>query len=179
LNPADYPDILPRRKPLKRLVNRVVLFALGRGLQSLSKHDPLIQQEVSKWPDPFTLMLVVRPDCGSMAVSRAPGGRLIYRGSDYPEEKADVVITIKNIETAFAMLIGKIGIDVGYARHSICARGDISNSVSVVRVLNIAEAYLFPSMIAKNLMKRLPPIPPARKYLLRLKAYGLGIPFGL
>ena len=45
---AKFPEIAPRRKPLKRLVNQVVLFVLGRALQSLSRLDPLIRHEVQK-----------------------------------------------------------------------------------------------------------------------------------
>lgn len=175
----QYPDIPPRNKPVKRLVNHVVMFVLGRALQSLAKHDPMIQHEVKTWPENFTLMLVVRPNGGSMAVSRLPGGRLAYRGAQFPPEKADVVIYMKSIESAFAMFTGQLGIDVAYARHAMCARGDLSNTVSVVRVLNIAEAYLFPAFISRKLMKRLPATPLWRKQALRLKAYFIGVPFGL
>lgn len=174
-----YPEITPRRKPLKRLINQVVLFVLGRALQSLSRHDPLIKHEVQGWPEGFTLMLTVRPNGGSMAVSRLPGGVLQYRGARFDEASADVIIYIKNIETAFAMLTGQLGIDMAYAQHAMCARGDLSNTVSVVRVLNIVEAYLFPSLMSRNLMKRLPPIPFARKHLLRIKTYLVGIAFGI
>jgi hypothetical protein len=175
----EFPDMPPRRKPFKKVINQVVMFVLGRALQSLSRSDPLVQHEVSTWPENMTLMLVVRPDGGSMAVSRAAGGRLIYRGSRLPEQQADVVIYVKNIDSAFAMFTGQLGIDVAYARHTMCARGDLSNTVSVVRTLNIAEAYLFPAFLSRRLMKALPPIPPLRKHALRLKTYTLGILFGL
>lgn len=179
MDAQQFPDIPPRKKPVKRLVNQVVMFVLGRALQSLSIHDPLIQHEVKTWPENFTLMLVVRPKGGSMAVTRLPGGRLAYRGAHFPEEKADVIIYMKSVESAFAMFTGQLGIDMGYAQHTMCARGDLSNTVSVVRVLDIAEAYLFPAFISRNLMKRLPPTPFWQKQLLRLKAYFIGIPFGL
>jgi len=176
---AKFPEIAPRRKPLKRLVNQVVLFVLGRALQSLSRLDPLIQHEVQTWPEGFTLMMRIRPDGGSMAVTRLPGGSLRYLGANFDESKADVVIYMKSIECAFAMLTGQLGIDTAYAQHAMCARGDLSNTVSVVRVLNIVEAYLFPSIMARRLMKRLPPIPFLRKQLLRLRTYFIGVPLGL
>jgi len=179
LDYQQFPEIPPARKPIKKMVNKVVLFVLGRALQSLSKRDPLIQREVLGWPEGFTLMLRVRPDGGAMAVTRLAGGRLQYRGANFDETKADVVIYMKNIECAFAMLTGQLGIDVAYAQHTMCARGDLSNTVSVVRVLNIAEAYLFPSFMARRLMKRMPPIPFARKHLLRIRTYFVGVLFGI
>lgn len=176
---ARFPEIAPRRKPVKRLVNQVVLFVLGRALQSLSRLDPLIRHEVQTWPEGFTLMMRIRPDGGSMAVTRLPGGSLGYLGANFDESKADVVIYMKSIECAFAMLSGQLGIDTAYAQHAMCARGDLSNTVSVVRVLNIVEAYLFPAFMARRLMKRLPPIPFLRKQLLRLRTYFIGVPLGL
>ncbi len=179
MNANDYPDIAPRRKPFKRAINQIVMFVLGRALQSLSHSDPLIQHDVRGWPENFTLLMVVRPDGGSMAVSRTKDGYLTYRGRHLPEDQADVVIYIKNIDSAFAMFTGQIGIDKAYAQHTMCARGDLSNTVSVVRVLDIAEAYLFPAFLARHLMKELPPIPFLRKQGLRVKAYTVGILFGL
>jgi hypothetical protein len=175
----DFPDIPPRRKPIKRVTNQIVMFVLGRALQSLSHSDPLIQQDVRSWPEKFTLMLVVRPDGGSMTVTRADNGHLIYRGNKISEKEADVVIYVKNVDSAFSMFTGQLGIDVAYAQHAMCARGDLSNTVSVVRVLDIAEAYLFPSILARRLMKQLPPIPFCRKHGLRLKTYTLGLLFGI
>ena len=179
MNPADFPDIPPRPRRFKRLVNHIVFFVLGRGLQSLSRHDRLIQQECSNWPEDFTLMVVVRANGGTMAVQRAGSGRLVYKGSQFPESSANVVIYLKNIDTAFAILTGQMGIDTGYAHHSMCARGDLSHLTSVVRVINVAETYLFPSFMARRLMKRLPPLPYPQKQMLRLKTYLLGIPFGV
>lgn len=179
ISKENYPDIQPGKKPIKRAVNKTFLFILGRALQSLSKHDPLIQHEVQGWPENFTLMMKVRPNGGSVALTRTDGGRLIYRGASFDEAKADVVIFLKDVEGAFDLLTGQLGIDMGYARHCMCARGDLSNTVSVVRVLNITQAYLFPRLLARRLMKRLPPIPWGRRWGLRLKAYLLGIPFGI
>jgi hypothetical protein len=179
LSPVNYPDIPPRRSPFKKFINKTVLAVLGRALQSLSRSDPLIQHDIACWPEGFTLMMVVRPDGGSLAVTRDAQSHLVYRGSHFDPEKASVVIYIKNIESAFAMFTGQLGADVAYAQHAMCAKGDLSYTVSVVRVLDIVETYLFPAFIARNLMKQLPPIPAGRKHLLRLKTYFLGVPFGI
>ncbi|HEX2978833.1 MAG TPA: hypothetical protein VHO48_01095 [Anaerolineaceae bacterium] len=175
----DFLDIPPRRKPFKRAVNQIVMFVLGRALQSLSHSDPLIQWNVRSWPENFTLTMLVRPDGGSMSVSRTANGQLRYRGSRLPADQADVLIYIKNVDVAFALFTGQLGADVAYAQHAMCARGDLSYTVSVVRVLDVAETYLFPAVLARRLMKELPPIPFLRKHALRLKTYALGILFGI
>jgi hypothetical protein len=178
-SPENYPDIPSRKKSFKRMVNRTVLFVLGRALQSISKQDSVIQEEVRTWPEDLTLMMRILPCGGQMSVRRTPEGRLIYLGAKMVEADADVVIYIKNVEAAFKMLTGQMGTDVAYAQHCIAARGDISLTVSVTRVLNRVETYLFPAFLARRLMKRLPSIPFFQKQSLRLKAYFLGIPFGI
>jgi hypothetical protein len=50
-NNMQFADIPPRRKPIKQSMNQVLMFELGRAMQSLSKSDPLIRHEVSTWPE--------------------------------------------------------------------------------------------------------------------------------
>ena len=174
-----YPEIPPRTKPFKRAINKVVLFVLGRALQSLSKADPLIRAETATWLEGFTLAMLVKPKGGSMTVRRMPDLSLKYLGSQFPNDEADVTIYINEVESAFKMFTGQLGSDVAYARHSISAKGDLSYTVSVVRVINVVEAYLFPRLISRGLMKEPPPIPWGRRQSLRLKTYLLGILFGI
>lgn len=174
-----YPDVLPKKKPIKRTVNKVVLFVLGRALQSLSKTDPLIRTETANWPEGFTLVMDILPKGGSMAVKRKADLSLSYLGTKFPAEQADVAIHINDVGSAFKMFTGQLGSDVAYARHAISAKGDLSYTVSVVRVINVVETYLFPRFMSSKLMKETPPIPGWRLHLLRLKTYTLGVLFGI
>lgn len=174
-----YPDLPSRKKPFKRTVNKVVLFVLGRALQSLSKTDPLIRAETNTWPEGFTLVMNILPKGGALAVMRKPDLCVRYLGSNYPTDKADVAIHINDVESAFKMFTGQLGSDVAYARHAISAKGDLSYTVSVVRVINVVETYLFPRFMSSKLMKETPPIPGWRLHLYRLKTYTLGILFGM
>lgn len=174
-----YPDLFPRKKPVKRTVNKVVLFVLGRALQSLSKTDPLIRNETASWPEGFTLVMNILPNGGSLAVKRQPDKSLKYLGAKFPVEQADVAIHINDVESAFKMFTGQLGSDVAYARHAMSAKGDLSYTVSVVRVINVVETYLFPRIISSKLMKETPSIPGWRLHLMRLKTYTLGVLFGI
>ena len=175
----NFPDIKPNRALVKVAVNNFMLFALGRAMQSLSHNDPLIQNEVRTWPENFSLVLGVPPKGNQMSVRSVGNGRLRSMGKQINPEDAEVSIQVKSVHSGFRMLTGQLGPDAAYAQHAMSAKGDLSYTVSVVRVLDIVEAYLFPSFIAKNLMKSLPPIPFWRKHLLRLKTYTLGLLFGI
>ena len=174
-----YPDLTSRKKPFKKPVNQVVLFVLGRALQSLSKTDPIIRAETALWPDGFTLVMDILPKGGSMAVRHQADMSLRYLGDKFPAEKSDIAIHINDVESAFKMFTGQLGSDVAYARHAISAKGDLSYTVSVVRVINVVETYLFPRILSSKLMKETPPIPGWRLHLLRLKTYTLGVLFGI
>jgi hypothetical protein len=179
LDANKFPDIKPNHAFGKVIVNNVMLFALGRAMQSLSNSDPLIQRKVRAWPENFSLVLAVPPKGCQMSVRSVGDGRLRSMGKRIKPEDADVAIRVKSVHSGFRMLTGQLGPDAAYAQHAMTARGDLSYTVSVVRVLNTVEAYLFPSFIAKHLMKSLPPIPFWRKHLLRFKAYTLGLLFGI
>jgi hypothetical protein len=178
-DPEQFPDVSSGRKPVKAAVVHAVFFVLGRALQSLSRNDQDIQAEVAAWPEELTLMMRVLPDGSAMTVQKEAGGRLRYLGARLPEDEVDIVIYIQNLEAGFRLLTGQVGTDVAYARHNIAVRGDISLTISITRVLNRVETYLFPAFIARRLMKRLPVIPFFRKNFLRLKAYLLAVPFGI
>jgi hypothetical protein len=79
---------------------------------------------------------------------------LYYCGKS--EIDADLSIYFKNIEAALLVLMGKIGIGQAFAEHRFVVKGDIMESMSLVRCLNIVEAYLFPNFIAKKILKKVP-----------------------
>lgn len=176
---SRFPDILPRKQPFKRLVIKIVLFILGRALQSLSNSDPVIQAEVKSWGQPLTFMMSVAPQVAALAVSSNADGRLKVRRQPFNPEEAEVVIYIHTVNAAFQMFTAQMGTHTAYARHEIYSRGNVALTVSIARIINIVMAVLFPAFIAKNTMKRLPDIPFLKKQALRLKTYLVGIAFGI
>lgn len=179
LRAGDYPDLPSIRKPLQRQVARIVLTILGRSMASLSKVDPVIQAEVHTWPKNLILQMAILPDSGSMTVQGTPEGKIVYLGDQVPSDQAQIVVYIKTLPAAFKLLTGQIGTDQAYARHWIAARGDLSLTLSLTRILNRVETVLFPALIARRLMKRLPDMSFLEKWHYRLRAYLLGIPFGI
>ena len=72
------------------------------------------------------------------------------------EQLADIEITFKSIDHAFFMMIGKEGVANAYARHRFTLKGDITKAISFVRCVDIIEAYLFPKLITKHILKQIP-----------------------
>lgn len=170
---------VPRKSRFKKFVVKVVFFVLGKGLQSASKHDRTLQAEVAAWPEDTLILFKVAPHEPRMAFGKTGHDRLEYKGTKITDEEADLMIAFKNLESAFLMLTAQIGTPQAYTEHRIAVRGDLVLGLSVIRCLNIVERYLFPTFLAKRVLRRLPAIPFFKRNGLRLWIYIFGIAFGI
>lgn len=173
------PLLVPRKSPFKRAIVKTVFFVLGRALQSASKHDKTLQAEVETWPKDMVVVFKVAPHSPRMAFAKTPSNQIQYKGTGITDDEAGLLIAFKNLESAFMMLTAQIGTPRAYIEHRIAVRGDLVYGLSVIRCLNIIERYLFPSFIARRILRRLPDIPFLKRNGLRLWIYLLGIAFGI
>ena len=170
-----YPEIMPRGRPLTALMVKAALFVLGRGFQSVAAWDAEVMKEIDAWEEGVGIQFEVLP-CGPYLLLRKQGGRLRMVG--LIEGKADLVITFKNLSSAFLILTGQLGTPQGYAEHRMSVKGDLARAMSLIRCLNLVEFYLFPGFMAGKILKRLPPMT-VKRFGVRLYVYLLGIPFGI
>ena len=54
------------------------------------------------------------------------------------------------------MFTGRLGVSKAYAEHRFTLKGEIGKAMSLVRCIDIVEAYLFPKFITKNILKEIP-----------------------
>ncbi|WP_102412357.1 SCP2 sterol-binding domain-containing protein [Beduinella massiliensis] len=139
-------------RALKRAVCAVVLFVLRRALDVLGRRDSRVQRELSSLGEGFVLRLSTG-EGGPQLCVRLTGGRVRRAGA---EESADVTIALKNLDAAFLLLTGTIGVAQAYAQHRFTLRGDITRTMPVVRCVDIAESYLFPWVWAGRILRRRP-----------------------
>ena len=170
-----YPPIKPGKKWFKTLVVKTIFIILGRAFQSGSGHDPEIRKEIAVWPENFTVMMNVLPECPRMILEKNHG-KFKYRESNFIE--SDLVINFKNIECAFMVLTPQIGPAQAFAQRRMTVSGNLADAMIFTRCLNIIIAYLYPKFVCKRLLKRVPAMT-ARKQLTRVIIYTAGIPFGL
>lgn len=170
----QYTPIPPGRKWFKEMVSAIVFFVMGRAFQSAAKMDANIRREVAEWEEGFRLCMRILPDGPSMGLEKSDG-RLRYRGKG--DADADLVVQLKNVESAFLVLTPQMGSDEAFAEHRLSLIGEVSRAMSFVRCLNLLIAYLYPKFLSRRLMKRLPEVvnPIGR----RIYLYTIGIPFGI
>lgn len=149
-----YEDIVPGKSPVKKKLAGAVFWFLGRGFQAAAALDSGIQEEIAAWPESFTMLMRVEP-WGPCLVMGKRKGKFIYLGSRARE--ADLTISFKNIDAALRVLLGMDGVDQSFAEHRLAMKGDIiAYGMPLTRCLYRVEAYLFPSFIARRILKKMP-----------------------
>ncbi|MCG8570130.1 MAG: hypothetical protein MJB14_08320 [Spirochaetes bacterium] len=160
----------PGSKVFKTQYVKIMCFFVGRALAAVSKVDQEVKEEIATLPEGFTFMLKILPYGPSLAVTYQQK-RLRYEGGNYPEEQADVVIMIKNIEAAFLLFTFQEGTALAFCRDRMAVKGDLTTAMAIVRCLNIVETYLLPKFLAKKALKRYPEWNFFRKHLGRIVIY--------
>lgn len=149
-----YIVLKPRKKRFKIFISSIVLWFLGRGFQSVVSFDKGAKEEAKSIPDGTTLVLKINSIGPSLTLKKQKD-KFIFVGL-IENEKPDLAIYFKNIEAAFLVLTGQIGISQAYAEHRFSLHGDIITTMPIVRILCLVEAYLFPKFISKKLLKEMP-----------------------
>ena len=146
----------------KRITSKIVLFFLYRGFKVLYHYDNNLKQELDALDDKLSIRLQLQKNDYSLILLKDKNK--IKRIKDKNNKnnkkensnKEDIIITFKSIDSAFIVLTGRAGIAHAYARHSFTLKGDISKAMALVRCINIVEAYLFPKILTKNILKEIP-----------------------
>ncbi len=166
--------INPNKKRFKTIIIQIVFFILGRALSTSSKFDRVIKKELETWPENFKLIYKVDPNGPSLSLKKMHG--CLHRSQD---NNGEMVIRIKSIEIAFLLLTARIGTVQAFIEHRATIKGDVTIGMSLIRILNRVQTYMFPRIIAKRLIKRLPNIPWYSRYYGRIRIMFLGVPFGI
>lgn len=150
----SYVIFKPRKKRLKLFISSVVLWFLGRAFQSVVSFDKGAREEVKSIPEGTIVMLKINP-IGPMMTLEKKRDKFLYLGA-LEVNNPDIAIHFKNIEGAFLVLTGQLGIAQAYAEHRFTLNGDIFATMSIVRILYLVEAYLFPKFISSKILKEMP-----------------------
>jgi len=176
-------EIKPNKSCFKRTVVTIGFWALGRALQSLSHFDKKVIEDIKDWPENFKISLNVLPLGPYLSIVKK-NGKLKLNGvssKENPTEKfqnADLIVDVKNIDTAFRMIIAQWGVHDVYAQHKTSVIGNVVDAMKFIRIIYAAEDFLFPPILSKNILKRLRKTS-FSKFSNRMRVYFLGLFFGI
>lgn len=149
-----YSQVRAGSKKIKKKIISIILWFLGRGIQSCTRFDESVKKEIQAFDEGFRIMFKVWNSEQTMIVEKKEN-RLHHIPKNKGKE-ADMTIYFKSIESALMLLTGQMGIAQAYAEHRILLKGDIMLGMSFIRVINIVEAYLFPKFWVKRILKAFP-----------------------
>ncbi len=155
------------KRELQNQVNALVLQVLFRGFRVLYKHDERVRKEMDAWKDGLTLKLVCGPGGAVLAMrkSERTGVAKLHRA-----QRTAITMRFKSVEGAFRVLTGQMSVSQAYAAHFFTLEGDIYQTMSFVRCVEYAEAYLFPRFWSRRILKEVP-----EKELSALRVYVLAL----
>ena len=150
----------------KRNMCGVVMKLLGKGICYAYKVDSRVKEDLDKIcgytekdgesvANDFAVKIAINP-IGPCMVFGKKDGKVFSNKCDF-DEKADILLSFKGVNSAFKMFTGRLGLGDGYAQHRFTVNGDLYKVLGIVRIMNIVESYLFPKFIAKKLMNPVPP----------------------
>lgn len=137
---------------LKAFVSKIVLFFLYRGFKACYKFDSRVREEIDSWQEGMSAVIETGIKGVNLCIKKRDGDLIRLQIID----NADIVIKFKSIDTAFLMFTGRLGVAKAYAQHRFTLKGEINKTMSLVRVIDIVEAYLFPKIITKHILKEVP-----------------------
>ncbi len=145
-----------RRLAGKKMVSAVILHFLFHGLHVLDRKDERVHAEIDEWEDGFAWGIGMGEGAPALYMKKTERGFLRLSGQETKPEELDLMIRFKSVDAAFQVLSGQAGVAASYARHGFVLKGDIARAMSVVRCMDLAEAYLFPKMISRRILKEVP-----------------------
>ncbi len=139
---------------MERKIAEIILYFLYGGLKQLNEQDTRIQKEIRSWRPGMIYGLKCGPDGPDLYIRKGEYGleRLDYALQDV----ADVCIEFKSFHHAFYVLTGRQSVADAYAHHNFTLYGDIGQTMSFARCVDLLETYLFPKLITARILKEVP-----------------------
>lgn len=136
---------------VKIVISKIVLFFLGRGIQTLYKQDSMVRHEIIGWKENFVIQITSQNHEIDWKLKKE-NGKLVHTES----ENIDLSISFKSIDILFKLVTGRLGVAQAYAEHRFLLKGEIKDAMSFVRVIDRTEGYLFPKFMTKGILKQIP-----------------------
>jgi hypothetical protein len=150
-----YQEIEPPKKRFKDQVVRLCLYCLGIGIETAYKNVPEVKKEWDALPEPFSFCFSVENGPSMMVLKRANTVTYVGEKEAY---RADLELVIKNIEFAYLAMTGKMSTPNLIYHNRQCVRGDLNYMIRMIRVLGAAQALLFPNLLLRFYVKKVPPL---------------------
>ena len=161
---------------MQYIVCSVILKFLYHGLRILYRHDDRVKQDLDRIDRGTTIRLSCSSHGPELKITASEhgidrctprrcrrylkntaDGSADAKAAESAEKLPDIDIRFKGLAFSFAVFTGQIGIAEAFSGHMMYVNGDFSKIMSLVRCMEQAERYLFPSFMGRRILKKLLP----------------------
>lgn len=148
---------------LQKIVVAIALRLLHAALVELQLLDCTMAQELQKLPKGMSFAIHTGHKAPALTVRW--DGRRLQRVVE-AGYAAQCTLRIKALAISFRLFTGQMGLAHAYAQHALTVAGEIANVMRLARLVNRAEAYLFPPFISHRILPESPKleVSPIRVY---------------
>jgi len=159
---------------LKNMVTAVGFYALKQGSISASHFNKELQRELEAWPEAYSILLKVLPNGSRIAFEKHQGKlrAISPKGDDF-----DLIVVFKTEDIAFRIITTLNNVPKAFTQNRLMVYGNTSDSMILIRVLNIVQSYLFPPILSMRVLKRVPKFT-IGQHIGRIRLYTLGLLLG-
>jgi predicted Zn-dependent protease with MMP-like domain len=154
----------------KSIITKLGLKALQRAAISLSHFNSTIKEELNVWPQQFRIKIAVKNTTLGIAWKKTDSGLK----STNLNGVFDLEVYFKNIPIAYRVITTLSNVPEAFTQNRIQAYGNIPDSMILIRVLNVVQSYLFPPLLSKRVLKRVPKFG-WKQHIGRIRVYTLGL----
>lgn len=150
------------KRALQKLVVGAALRVIHAALVELREMDAYVAEEFAKLPDGISYAIRTGYRCPALYVRR--NGDELQRLSTLNTPHCE--LSLKSLAVSYRLFTGQMGLAQAYAQHAFTLAGDIADVMRLARLVNRAEAYLFPPFITEKILTAHPTLPasPLRLY---------------
>lgn len=133
----------------------MALRLLARGICAAAMLDKRIAADVSALGNGFSFAV-----CAGLG-EHAPAVKLLTENGRFVRvatgtDDTNVTIRFKDVTGLLPVIIGRKSVETAFAQHRMLVWGNVNQAVMLVRIIGIAETYLFPKPMIKKAMRRVP-----------------------
>ena len=154
---------------IKNISMKTALLAFAAGFEICSELTAEMRLEIADWDEGRRVCIGVLPEGPYITVEKR-AGLITYVGQGRRE--ADITILFKNMDSALLVFTGQTGSADIAGEFRIRVEGSNARAMELTRAMTVVQTYLFPSMILRKTLKRVPAFDAAR---LGLKARVMGL----
>lgn len=136
---------------MKRPVLKLILWLLPRALNVLMRFDASVAEELAQLGDGACVRVRAGMTPDSPALTFVHDGRRLHSAAD--SRPADIEITFKSESGAFRVFTGCESMGRAYCGHRFVLKGNINETMCLLRAIETAEGYLFPRLWNRRILK--------------------------